>query len=381
MSNPSSVVSTPSPPAAQVETPLLGSLLVATPNLPISEYHGARTIATFSSPAQELASLLSGVGVYDLGWRIQIVCTGKDRVRWLNGMVTNHVGALAPNAGCYAFALNAQGRIQGDLNIFQHGDEFWLDTDTAQAAPLTALLGRFIIMDDVVLKPSQTTTRLGIAGPNAATVLGQLGLPIDGLESLQMRASIWNGNTVTLVAAHSPLVPRFELWIAQDQVQPLWQALRDAGAAACGAIAVEQLRILEGTPTYGTDITARDLPQETNQTRALHFSKGCYLGQEIVERIRSRGNVHRTFSGFTLGSGFVPADTPLTEKIPILSENQPVGDITSASNILLPDGKEQTFALGYIRREVLDKNAMLYCNDAVAVPAVVPFRWHEKESH
>ncbi|HEX4020548.1 MAG TPA: folate-binding protein [Acidobacteriaceae bacterium] len=376
---------------AALETPLLGGLLKTAPDLAITEYHGARTPAAFSSPAQELAALLSAAGVYDLGWRTQILCVGEDRVRWLNGMVTNHVGALTENTGCYAFVLNAQGRIQGDLNIYQRTDALWLDTDVSyqrtdalwldtdvsQSATLTAFLDHFIIMDDVVLEPSPAMTRLGVAGPRAIALLAQLGLSAQDLQPLQMRTLDWNGRTVTLVSAHGPLVPRLEVWLAQDQVQPLWQALQQAGATSCGAVAIEQLRILEGTPAYGTDITARDLPQETNQTRALHFAKGCYLGQEIVERIRSRGNVHRTFSGFVLGSGFAPGEIAATEKTPLLSENQPVGNITSAAVIRLPNGEERIFSLGYIRREALDRNTALICNGVVAAPSTLPFRWQE----
>ena len=116
--------------------------------------------------------------------------------------------------------------------------------------------------------------------------------------------------------------------------------------------AVEQLRILEGTPAYSVDITAKDLPQETNQMRALHFSKGCYLGQEIVERIRSRGNVHRTFSGFVLRNAGPTAGTPL------LAEGKEVGEITSvAAGSSLPGAGEKVLALGTIRREVLDRTS------------------------
>ena len=358
---------------AALETPLLAALLLKTSEISAAAYRGARTAAVFSSPAQELRALLSSVGVYDLGWRTGIACTGEDRVRWLNGMVTNHVGALTENHGCYAFVLNAQGRIQGDLNIYQRGDALWLDTDIAQAETLTTFLDRFIIMDDVALEPLPTMTRLGIAGPHAVALLTQIGLAAEGLEPLQMRALDWRGNAVTLVAAHSPLTPRMELWIPQSAVQPFWQTLLEAGAIACGATAIEDLRILEGTPAYGTDIKQRDLPQETNQTRALHFTKGCYLGQEIVERIRSRGNVHRTFSGFVLGANFATEGVAAAEKTPLLAEDQPVGDITSAAKITLPDGRVEVFALGYIRREILDRKSALHCNGSVAAPSALPF--------
>ena len=113
-----------------------------------------------------------------------------------------------------------------------------------------------------------------------------------------------------------------------------------AGASAVSPEALEALRILSGTPRYGTDIrntaTAHDLPQETAQTRALHFSKGCYLGQEIVERIRSRGNVHRTFHGFEL-TGALPAPGAA-----LTAEGKPVGELTSVAAIPLPSRPRPT---------------------------------------
>ena len=142
------------------------------------------------------------------------------------------------------------------------------------------------------------------------------------------------------------------------------------------------LRILSGTPRYGVDIRntdkVHDLPQETAQDRALHFAKGCYLGQEIVERIRSRGSVHRTFTGFVLMGDLPPAGTELgTESAP-----RPVGELTSIASIpyaaiypgAQPDAKPFQLALGYIRREVLDRNLPLSYPGGTAVPAPLPFK-------
>ena len=104
----------------------------------------------------------------------------------------------------------------------------------------------------------------------------------------------------TIIEAYHVVVPRFELWFAPEHVLAVWETLQAAGATPCGLEAMETLRVLEATPLYGIDLNDRDLPQETAQTRALNFSKGCYLGQEIVERIRSRGKVNRQFRQFAL---------------------------------------------------------------------------------
>jgi len=356
-------------------TPLAEALKYG-PFPPLMQYRGAESIGSFSNSAEELATLLNAVGVYDLGWRRLIRCTGEDRVRWLNGMVTNFVGNLDENAGCYAFILNAQGRIQGDLDIYRRADSLWLETDAAQIDALTAFLDHYIIMDDVTLESQPQWTALGIAGPRAAASMAEAGLPVPGRrgDPLCLSETTWRGHSVVITAAHSPLVPRYEIWMEHESVLEMWNALQEAGGLPCGVDAIESLRVLEGTPAYSVDITAKDLPQETNQMRALHFNKGCYLGQEIVERIHSRGNVHRTFTGFVLADGSPTRGTPL------LTEGKPVGEITSVARVLVPGIGERVVALGNIRREVLERKSVLMAGKTVANPSPLPFDFNSESN-
>ena len=352
----------------------LAEALKNIPSLPLQQYRGAETVSSFSNSTEELAPLLNAVGVYDLGWRRLIRCSGEDRVRWLNGMVTNFVGNLDENAGCYAFVLNAQGRIQGDLDIYRRADSLWLETDAAQIDALTAFLDHYIIMDDVTLELQPSWTALGIAGPRAAASVAEAGLPVPSRrdDPLHLSETTWQGHSVVVIAAHSPLVPRYEIWIERESVLAMWNALVGAGGLPCGVDAIESLRVLEGTPAYSADITAKDLPQETNQMRALHFNKGCYLGQEIVERIHSRGNVHRTFAGFFLADGNPTPGTPL------LSEGKPVGEITSVARVVLPGIGERIVALGNIRREALERKSDLRAGETVARPSPLPFDFNSE---
>jgi folate-binding protein YgfZ len=138
----------------------------------------------------------------------------------------------------------------------------------------------------------------------------------------------------------------YEIWLAPARVKQLWDALRAAGATPVGCEALELHLIVAGIPRYGVDIRERDLPQETEQARALNFNKGCYVGQEIVERIRSRGAVHRKFTGFVAdGAGSIAAGAK------VVAGEKEVGEITSAASLRFA-GRDKTVALGYIRREV-----------------------------
>ena len=204
-------------------------------------------MAKFSNATDELAALLNAVGVYDLGWRRLIRCTGEDRVRWLNGMVTNFVGNLDENAGCYAFVLNAQGRIQGDLDMYRRPDSIWLETDASQVTALTAFLDHYIIMDDVTLESLPQWTALGIAGPRAAESMTEAGLPVPS-SPLHVSETTWQGHPVVVIAAYSPLVPRYEIWMERESVLPLWNALQAAGACPVASNAIESLRILRRYP-------------------------------------------------------------------------------------------------------------------------------------
>jgi len=303
-----------------------------------------------------------------LGW---IRVTGGDRVRWLNGMVTNFIQQqLQPGAGTYNFLLSVQGRIQGDATIFVEPDALLIQTAATQVPGMMALLDRFIIMDDVELADvSSERSGLLVAGPQAASLLTQIGLNSGDLATLEMRTVSWNASPVSVFSMYGPLAPRFELWANTEVAQKLAKALQSASVVYCDPQSLEWLRILEGTPLYGTDIRERELPQETGQTRALHFAKGWYLGQEIVERIRSRGNVHRTFGAFRL-DGKVPA-----AGVQLEADGKPVGELTSVAAVPLPgdDGNLIQLGLGYIRREALDRGAPLVYAGGVAVPISLPF--------
>ena len=315
---------------------------IAAPAAPSLESRGPRS--NFGDVRGEFETLITGSGLLDLSSRAKISLTGGDRVRWLNGMVTNNIRDLAPGRGVYAFLLNPQGHILGDLFAYHRGESLLVDTDQAQSEKILAVFDKYIIMDDVeVANISDRLTAIGIAGPAARATLEAAGLKVPALEPLEFVELTWQQLNLTLVRGDHPRVEGFEAWLAPDHVQALQEALQ-AGAKPVGTTALELWRIAVGIPRYGVDIRERDLPQETEQGRALNFSKGCYIGQEIVERIRSRGSVHRKFTGFEV-QGPLPAPGAKLQL-----EGKDVGEVTSAAALPLVGGDRQV-ALGYIRRE------------------------------
>ena len=334
--------------ATSSATPL-ATLLASTAKPPsLADYRSVLTPRELDAPAVEIEALTSSAAVHDLGWLKRVAVRGEDRFRWLSGMVTNTVKEMPSNTGAWNLVLTAQGRIQGDLTVWREEDNLELVIAADQYDRLIAHFEHFIIMDDVELvllgqEPGAGETALGVTGPKVAEVLARIGLPTLP-EPMSCTRVEWNGLDLRVLRGYGLLAEHYEIWTPAAVLKHLWQALTTGGATPVGFAMLDAFRIAEGIPAYGIDMVERDLPQETSQTRALHFNKGCYLGQEIVERIRSRGNVHRHLRSLELSGPLPPPGTELK------LEAEQAGQITSAVELPLAAGT-RIFALGMIRAE------------------------------
>lgn len=336
------------PDAAVSETPLAARLSAQSPVLEMKMHRGAQTPLRYAGKMTELQALLYRTGIFDLGYRVILRATGKDRVRWLNGMITQAVKGVDPGETSYTLVLSPQGRIQGDADLSVYEEFLQLETDRSQSERLLTHLRRYIIMDDVKLEElDASTTALGIAGPQAAEILQSLGTPAP--EPGKFQTGELAGTVVTVFRAFSPVVPVFEIHLAADSVLPVWNTLSAAGATPCGIECMESFRVLEGVPAFEVDFSDKHLPQEANLSRALNFTKGCYIGQEIVERIRARATVHRSLRQFELDG-----DQPKTAPVELRAGDTAVGELTSVAKFDLPE-LNKTLALGVVRVEALEK--------------------------
>jgi aminomethyltransferase len=303
-----------------------------------------------------------------MNWQAKLVLSGEDRVRWLNGMVTNNVRDLALNHGNMSFLLSPQGHNQGELMAYNRGDYVLVTTDREQAPRIAEVFERYIIMDDVEVGDiSDKLATVGVAGPKAAEALAAAGIDVAGIALGEVRDLTWNDVGISVARSSQPLMDSYEIWFAPTYAEQVWSRLEGAGAVPVGSEAVEWYRLARGVPRYKLDLRERDLPQETAQDYVLNFSKGCYVGQEIVERIRSRGNVHRTLAGFEVEGEAPAAGTK------VMSGDKPVGEITSASRIPFPGG-ERTLALGYLRRESAEPGTTVRVGEQSATVQALPFR-------
>ena len=237
----------------------------------------------------------------DLSGRGKIRVTGEDRARLLHALLTNDVQGLQPGQSNYHFFLNAQGRIQADLNLYVWGDHILLDCEPETTERIYQTLDHYIIADDVQLE--DVTGRLAtvaVEGPRAEELAG--------------------------AGARGSRTGQPGIWFFVDPAEKpaLIGRLEGAGVVAATAEEARAVRVENGAPQYGVDFGDTTLAQETQQLRALCFTKGCYLGQEIVERIRSRGQVHRLLVRVAIEGSEPPASGA-----PVVAGGQEVGRLTS----------------------------------------------------
>jgi tRNA-modifying protein YgfZ len=232
-------------------------------------------------------ALREGAAWLDLSSRGRIVARGRDRARFLHNLTTNNVKAMKPGETCYAFALTAQGRIVGDLWLACRDEEFFIDTEPELREKLRAHFLKYKVADQVEFEDvSETTVAIGVEGPQAGTA------PEGSLPFTQTGQ------------------PGYWLYAPVAQRPEIVAGLEAAGVKSATAEDARIVRIENGRPRYGEEILETSLPQETQQMQAVSFNKGCYLGQEIVERIRARGHVNRLLQRVDL-AGLVEPGTKL----------------------------------------------------------------------
>jgi len=280
--------------------------------------------------------------------------TGEDRVRLLHAMTTQNIQEIAVGSGNYTFFLNAQGRILGDANVFAFEDHLLLDTEPEIRQKLYEHIDRYIIADDVTLEDATgTTATIAIEGPGAAGIMATLGAPVPDAE---YATAAWGNRLVARV--NSTGAGGFFVFLPAAEKADVLASLGAAGVPEATPEDGRVVRIENGRPRYGEEITERYLVQETGQLQAVHFSKGCYLGQEIVERVRSQAQIHRVLHRLEIDSAQPPA-----AGLKLTSGEAAAGEIASAA---YSPARGKVVALAYVRTQFAQPGTAVQAGDAAA---------------
>ncbi len=273
----------------------------------LAESAGLPSVASFGEPPREYELLSEGPALVDRSYRGLLEISGRDRAQWLHNLTTQDVNNLRPGEGTYAFALNHQGRILFDLNILVQGDVIWVDLDRRFMEVARRHFDKHMITEDIrQTDRTRDFVRFGLVGEKVKNLLAELGvddaatMPRFGTHEMN-----WSGVVIPLFRHDFCGLFAVELLVPADHAVDIWKALSDASRAVCavpvGYDAVQVRRIEAALPWPFHEITEEYLPAEIGQAdRAVSFTKGCYLGQEVVERMRSRGIVARRLVGVAI---------------------------------------------------------------------------------
>jgi folate-binding protein YgfZ len=295
----------------------------------------------------------------DLSDRGKLRANGEDRTRFLHAMTTNHVEQLKPGEGCYSFFLNAQGRILGDVNLLCFEDHFLLDTEPETRRKLFEHLDRYIIADDVTLEDAtDRIATIAVEGPESAAALKKMGLA--ALPEAPYSTVSWSNGPgfATIARLSSTGADGYFLFVPTERKDEVVAQLSASGAIAATNEDARIVRIENGRPRYGEEITERYLVQETGQLQAVHFSKGCYLGQEIVERVRSRAQIHRVLRKLQIDTVEPPAVGTKFK-----SGDADAGEIVSAA---FSPALQKTVAMAYVRVPFAEPGTVLSIEGSAA---------------
>lgn len=317
------------------------------------EVNGMEVVAHYGDPEGEYAALRASAGVADLSFRGRVALTGGDRRRFLHGQVTNQVMDLQEGEGCYAALVTAKGKLQSDLNIYCLAGELILDFEPGLSGLVIQRLEKYIIADDVqVVEVAPHYGVLSVQGPKSGAVVSSLGLKLELPAKLLAISSAASEVLGEVYCVHQPRGSAlgFDLWVPVAALETIAAGLvsgaRGLGGRAVGWKALEMARIEAGIPRFGWDMDESHLPPETGiEARAVSYTKGCYIGQEVLARLRTYGHVAKALRGLRLPDE-LPALPCKGDKI--LREGKEVGNITSA--VRLP-ALRWNVALGYVRRE------------------------------
>lgn len=318
-----------------------------------ADVNGAEVVQAFGDERREHAALRETAGVVDLSFRGRLCVTGADRARFLHGQITNNVTGLRPGQGCYAALVTAKGKLESDLNVHCLPEELLLDLEPGFGERVRQRLERFVIADEVQLVDvAPHYGLLAILGPKASELVERLGWAVRWPMADPLASASVHDTLGEMIIVNHPrgAAEGYDLFVPVAALAAvaatLMAAANELGGHPCGWRALEMIRIEAGLPRFGVDMDESNLAPEAGiEARAISYTKGCYIGQEVINKLRTFAHVTRTLRGFRLADDLKVLPSRGDK---LFRDNKEVGYLTSA---LASPAFECNIALGYVRRE------------------------------
>ena len=315
---------------------------------------GVETVSNYGDSLAEYRALIRTAGVLDLSSRGRLCLLGADRIRFLNGQVTNDIKGLTVGQGCYAALVTAKGRMQSDLNVYNLPDELLLDFEPGLVETVSPRLEKYVVADDVQIENvAQLYGLLSVQGPEAETVTKSL-VAVSALPSLPLLfTTLGDSHQGEIYVMNRPRLRTcgFDVFVPESSVATVFDRLvaaaKSSGGGACGWDALEMARIEAGIPRFGIDMDETNFPQECGiEQQAVSYTKGCYIGQEILNRIHTLGHVNQQLCGLRLPSELKPLPS---HRDKLFQAGSQVGYLTSTT---ASPALQTNIALGFVRKEL-----------------------------
>jgi len=357
-------------------------LPVGTLTTPLGELHrkngaelgvwfGCELPDSFGDWQSEYRTLRESVGLLDKDYRAYLEFTGPDRIRYLNAILTNDIKGLKKNHGNVSLFLSPQGHIQAEIESYALGDSFLCVSYAMIRERLIPAMDKYIIMDDVSLTDrTDAFATLAIEGPKASVVtLAVSGVDLNTLEQRELRDATVGGVPCRVSKRLPGGIAGAELLVERGRAEELWNFLADAvrgsGGGAAGYKALNAVRLELGTPWFAYDFGEKQIPHEAGlQDSHISYTKGCYTGQEIVERVRSRGQVNRVRVSLKFDSSTEP-----TAGAALIADGKEMGFLTRAG---FSPMLNSWIGMGYVRREKSTPGSVLEYGQGRATVIATP---------
>ncbi len=333
-----------------MEAPLIEAHRAAGARL--AEFEGSALPEGFSNFEKEYGAGRESAALFDTNWHVILSLTGRDRVKYMHAITSNNIQALADGSGVLALLLTPQGRILAELEIYALPEKLLVLSHASQRERTVTTLKKYIIGSQV--KIDDLTDQMGslsLEGPRAATVIDEItGLKLADLAEMSIREITVDGSPCYILRRSHFGQSGAELIASRDALPALWQKLlassRAHGGEPIGMAALNTLRLEAGIPWFPADFNDAMIPHEAAlEDTHISFNKGCYTGQEIVERVRSRGHVNRKRVSLQFSTAQPPA--PGTK---LRAGETEVGFVTSAA---FSPAAGAAIGMAYVRREHL----------------------------